>query len=457
MAAQTPISGGEATRVNGSNHGNKSNQDDNGHAQENANDFDSSSESPYYYLTAEAAAAIPKFQYRGEDRSLLYKYVLSPLAQYLVDHWTPSTLAPNSITLLGLVLMGAAYGFVWYHVPTLEVENQDFEGIPRWIFLYNCVAMLVYQTLDNMDGKQARKTKSSSPLGLLFDHGCDAVNSIFGSANWIVAMGLNPWNHSLLCWFLVVGPYALFYIATWEEYYTGELILPIFNGPNEGLVGGAMLSLTTYFYGPQFWQGYSAFDQVILPILSLVVAPEMAQSLRIQNCTLQGLVTFVGISQEVILKSLHVSRKYGIHSLRDSAPFFAVSFATLLIGWCDKGIWIELPRTSLHLYACLSVEMVTELMRAHIAHQKFEPFRRWINYPLFLFAAVVVICTALGYEKPSWTKDYITIYTTAACTYLAMKLAIVIDEICRVLNIWCFDIVTPRTRIRSSPTHAKGD
>jgi ethanolaminephosphotransferase len=32
------------------------------------------------------------------------------------------------------------------------------------------------QTIDNLDGKQARRTKSSSPLGLLFDHGCDALN-----------------------------------------------------------------------------------------------------------------------------------------------------------------------------------------------------------------------------------------------------------------------------------------
>jgi len=26
-----------------------------------------------------------------------------------------------------------------------------------------------------MDGKQARKTGNSSPLGMLFDHGCDAL------------------------------------------------------------------------------------------------------------------------------------------------------------------------------------------------------------------------------------------------------------------------------------------
>jgi len=28
-----------------------------------------------------------------------------------------------------------------------------------------------------MDGKQARKTGNSSPLGMLFDHGCDAITT----------------------------------------------------------------------------------------------------------------------------------------------------------------------------------------------------------------------------------------------------------------------------------------
>jgi ethanolaminephosphotransferase len=30
-----------------------------------------------------------------------------------------------------------------------------------------------------VDGKQARRTNSSSPLGQLFDHGCDAINTNF--------------------------------------------------------------------------------------------------------------------------------------------------------------------------------------------------------------------------------------------------------------------------------------
>lgn len=42
---------------------------------------------------------------------------------------------------------------------------------PSWIYLVNAFCLFWYMTLDAIDGKHARNTKSSSPLGELFDHG----------------------------------------------------------------------------------------------------------------------------------------------------------------------------------------------------------------------------------------------------------------------------------------------
>jgi phosphatidylglycerophosphate synthase len=39
------------------------------------------------------------------------------------------------------------------------------QDIPRWSFLFSAISIFVYQTLDAIDGKQARRTGSSSPLG----------------------------------------------------------------------------------------------------------------------------------------------------------------------------------------------------------------------------------------------------------------------------------------------------
>ncbi|XP_020967497.1 choline/ethanolaminephosphotransferase 1 isoform X2 [Arachis ipaensis] len=103
-------------------------------------------------------------------------------------------------------------------------------------------------TFDAVDGKQARRTSSSSPLGELFDHGCDALACTFES----IAFGSTSMcgRDAFWFWFLSAVP---FYGATWEHYFTHSLILPVINGPTEGL----MLIYTCHFFtalvGAEWW------------------------------------------------------------------------------------------------------------------------------------------------------------------------------------------------------------
>ena len=39
------------------------------------------------------------------------------------------------------------------------------------------LGLFIYQTLDAIDGKQARRTGNSNALGELFDHGCDSLST----------------------------------------------------------------------------------------------------------------------------------------------------------------------------------------------------------------------------------------------------------------------------------------
>ena len=48
---------------------------------------------------------------------------------------------------------------------------------PRYVTFVCAIGLFIYQTLDAIDGKQARRTQTSSPLGELFDHGCDSVST----------------------------------------------------------------------------------------------------------------------------------------------------------------------------------------------------------------------------------------------------------------------------------------
>ena len=406
----------------------------------------------FYYLSDDARAKLPNYQYKGSDLSLLYKYVLSPLAEWCVQTLVPTTMAPNTVTTIGLVGMISSYCIYWWYVPALFAKDGDEEP-PRWIFLYNAIAMLVYQTLDNMDGKQARRTKSSSPLGLLFDHGCDAINSIFGSANWIIGMALLPSSDSWQVWALVMGPFAMFYVATWQQYYTGQLIMPIINGPNEGLMGGVLLSLTSFVFGPEYWQSTTWFEWLLtgetLPFpYSGWFLSEYTGAPMLRNCDFVVLASSIGFLQEIVWKSIAVISKYQKESAAQALlPFLVLAGSFWIIGAQQPDLLLNNPRTSLHLAMLLFVEMSTELMLAHVTAQQFLPWQRWQLLPLIVLTAVTVLLGDSSNGNEIITLEELsyclTAYTWSLGSYLLMKCVLVIHEICSVLQIWCFDIVTP--------------
>ena len=79
-----------------------------------------------YYLNADARKQLSAYEYKGADLSLLYQYILSPSAQFLVDTVIPETMAPNTVTLIGLVWMITSYSIYWYY--TLGIINNGDGG-----------------------------------------------------------------------------------------------------------------------------------------------------------------------------------------------------------------------------------------------------------------------------------------------------------------------------------------
>ena len=56
--------------------------------------------------------------------------------------------------------------------------------------------------------------------------------------------------HLLL--FCIAGNLA-FVAATWEEYYTGALELPMVNGPTDGVLLAVAVKMVTAIYGQDIW------------------------------------------------------------------------------------------------------------------------------------------------------------------------------------------------------------
>ena len=92
---------------------------------------------------------------------------------------------------------------------------------PQWSYLLFVVGLFIYQSLDAVDGKQARRTQSATPLGELFDHGCDALSALMmgiacGSA---ASLGDFPTFYPVAC-FVVL---SLFYCSHWQAFVCGKL------------------------------------------------------------------------------------------------------------------------------------------------------------------------------------------------------------------------------------------
>lgn len=61
---------------------------------------------------------------------------------------------------------------------------------PRWACGLCSFGLFVYQSLDAIDGKQARRTGTANPLGELFDHGCDSISTVFVALSACIAVQL---------------------------------------------------------------------------------------------------------------------------------------------------------------------------------------------------------------------------------------------------------------------------
>ena len=144
----------------------------------------------------------------------------------------------------------------------------DFSGpVPAWWCFLEAGLYFLYRLLDEMDGKQARKTGNSSPVGLLFDHGCDA----FTTALLVLMMAkmMQIGNGPFMLWVLL-GITQSFHFCTLEEYYIGGLFLGPFNGVTDGSAAVIGIFLATGIAGNGFW-----LTQASLPVVGVATVSQI--------------------------------------------------------------------------------------------------------------------------------------------------------------------------------------
>jgi phosphatidylglycerophosphate synthase len=157
------------------------------------------------YLTRTQLEALAQYKYSSSDYSALDK-LLTPYWERVLT-LIPTWVAPNLITFTGLVVM------ITNALVLHQYSYQFNTHVPTTVWIYAALSLWIYQTLDAIDGKQARRTNSSSPLGQLFDHGCDAITTSIVAANVCAALQFQG-THAILCHVFHI---TSFFVSNWEE------------------------------------------------------------------------------------------------------------------------------------------------------------------------------------------------------------------------------------------------
>lgn len=266
------------------------------------------------YIGAHGVAALHRHKYSGVDHSYVAKYILQPFWTRFVQFF-PLWMPPNMITLTGLMFLTTSALLGYLYSPRLDSPP------PRWVNFMHGLLLFLYQTFDAVDGKQARRTNSSSPLGELFDHGCDAL----GCALEALAFGSTAMCGRATFWFWVIAAIP-FYGATWENYFTNTLILPVVNGPTEGLMLIYLCHFFTSFVGAEWWAHQFGTS---IPVLSWV---PYVSGIPTYQAALYLMIAFAVIPTVIF----NIQNVYRVVKLRKGSMLLALAmlypFVLLMVG-----------------------------------------------------------------------------------------------------------------------------
>lgn len=218
----------------------------------------------FCFLGASSSSHL-QLQYNSIDTSPLSKYVMHPFWNQTVK-LIPLWVAPNLLTFTGFLFVILVAVIISYYDPDFSASADTLpqsSPIPQWVWLACAVFHFLAHTLDGIDGKQARKTGTSGPVGELFDHGLDSwtslftpfcIYSIFGRADY----AFSPFRVQFIFWAVFLS----FYFSHWEKYNTGILYLPWAYDITQLIL--LILYILTGLHGHSMWK----FSLTIVPLTS---------------------------------------------------------------------------------------------------------------------------------------------------------------------------------------------
>lgn len=356
--------------------------------------------------------------------------LMDPLMQkwwcWLVEQ-CPLTLAPNLITITGLAINIFTSLILVYYSPDAKQE------VPRWACFLCAFGLFVYQSLDAIDGKQARRTGTSSPLGELFDHGCDSLSTVFVSlgVSCSVRLGTLPYWMFFQCMMAV----TLFYCAHWQTYVSGTLRFGYID-VTEAQFGVMAIHMVSVILGPEFW------------------------AMKVPGTDLQFIVfyVFLGLAQVFIQLAMafpvilwggagkNGSTLAGTSVLSPVVPLSLILVPAVLIAWkSPESLFLQDPTIYLLTFGCVAARVTNRLVVAHMTKSEMAYSDASLLGPAALFLNQYFNCPISEKYLLYCVCVYVIYDLIKYCRQVCL-------EICEHLNIMLFTIIPkyPQTKATSS-------
>ncbi|XP_075154030.1 ethanolaminephosphotransferase 1 isoform X2 [Haematobia irritans] len=370
--------------------------------------------------------------YSSIDTSFLSVYVMHPFWNKCVEY-LPMWLAPNILTFVGFLMTVINFLLLAYYDWDFAAANPVENTVPRWVWSVAALNILLYYNLDGMDGKQARRTGTSGPLGELFDHGLDSYSAVLIPIYMFSLFGTDDLP-PIRMFFVIWNVFLNFYLTHVEKYNTGVMFLPW--GYDFTMWGVSLTLFLTTIVGPGIWRyRIAAYNISMANIFEVVLIGS-------------GIVT----SHPIILKNIYMSYKNKTGKMRPfmeaARPMFAFLWLFVITSiWAlfsrNKVINLE-PRIMFILFGTLFSNIACRLIVAQMSDTRCDGFNI-LMWPLV--ATVAVSCfpwykQVMGSEIDAnierWIVQGLTIFVTAAHLHYGQG---VVREMCNHFKIRCFKIV----------------
>lgn len=367
--------------------------------------------------------------YKSGAYSVLDK-VLNDSWWNVAVEWMPMWLAPNAITLIGTIIMVGSLALAFMQIE--PCGSTGYDVVPAWVHLVTVLSLFAYQTLDAIDGKQARRTQNSSPLGQLFDHGCDALVTAICLSHTILALGLGrTWQAATL----MIGALTVFFLGQLEESVTRVLRTNVGGmGVSEAQVALMALHAAAAILPCNF------FHRELHVWVSLGQSSPLHVDMPLNLVFAYGTFGSMAFAAGGFLGNILLGPLGGLKNLPRLLPSLLLSLSAALHFSPLLAHVTRLPNTHPQLllltYAIAQIHLTTKMIVFSMAHEKFPSTQ--------LTTFVVPVMLLLDLCEPTLAALLLPLAAAVVCTSYLSFAQSAIYQIASRLNIYAFRVNKPR-------------